>query len=261
MAINLLAKADQLLAILAERGESTVPELVELTNEPRTSIYRLLESLQDLGWVSPGSARGSYSLGMRMFELGAAAPVAQDLRQAALPILQGLNRATGDTVFLCVRDGLSAVCIERLDGAAVNTLALKLGGTLPLHVGAGPRALLSADPDGWDDYLFRAPLRQMTERTPDSVERVRVQLEADRRADIVLSQGDVTNGIGAIGARVRDHTGTVVASVSISGIEAVLLGPDRAAKETMVLDTADRISEALGWRRTSQSLPAVSGNA
>ena len=66
-----------------------------------------------------------------------------DERQAALPHMEHLHDMTGETVFLCVRRGLRAVCIERIEGSHVVSLALRLGGSLPLHAGAAPRALLA----------------------------------------------------------------------------------------------------------------------
>lgn len=49
----------------------------------------------------------------------------------------------GETVFLCASRGDEAVCIERIDGQRVNLLVLTLGGSMQLHTGAGPRALLA----------------------------------------------------------------------------------------------------------------------
>ena len=71
--------------------------------------------------------------------LGAAVIERLDERQAALPVMERIHEATGETVFLLVRRGDDAVCIERLEGLRVQSLALRLGGSLPLHVGAGPR--------------------------------------------------------------------------------------------------------------------------
>jgi len=68
-----------------------------------------------------------------------------DERQAALPLMERIHERTGETVFLCVRRGDEAVCIERLDGLRVQSLALRLRDSLPLHLrGATPTAGVGA---------------------------------------------------------------------------------------------------------------------
>ena len=85
-----------------------------------------------------------------------------DIRRASLPVLKRIHEATGETTFLCVRHGTRAVCIERIDGVRVNSRVLRLGRSLPLHVGAAPRALLAfEDREGWDEY---ATIASLTER-------------------------------------------------------------------------------------------------
>ena len=123
------------------RGDAR--QLAELLGEPRTTVYRLLGSLEALDLVEPGAQPGTYRLGWKLMRLGAAVIERLDERQAALPVMERIHEATGETVFLLVRRGDDAVCIERLEGLRVQSLALRLGGSLPLHVGAGPRALLA----------------------------------------------------------------------------------------------------------------------
>ena len=53
-----------------------------------------------------------------------------DERQAALPVMRRIHEETEETVYLCVRRGREAVCIERLDGLWVQSMALRLGGSL-----------------------------------------------------------------------------------------------------------------------------------
>src|SRR4051794_1216748 len=122
-AIQVVTKAALLLDCL-ERAEDpadlSVAELAELMGEPRTSVYRLISTLDELGWIEPGSRRGTYRLGLKLFRLGGAVMRRFDVRQAALPTMEGIHEKTGETVYLCVRRGLEAVCIERIAGKRVE---------------------------------------------------------------------------------------------------------------------------------------------
>jgi DNA-binding IclR family transcriptional regulator len=246
--VNVLEKAGRLLDVLALHGEISIAALVEELDEPRTTVYRLLESMTELGWVEQGSQRAHYRLGLKLFRLGSAVAARFDERQAALPVMEHLHEQTGDTVFLCIRRGFEAVCIERIEGARVQTLELRLGGTLPLHVGAAPRTLLAfEDQQLWDEYLYRAALTTYTDRTPNTPERVRETLAQDRAAGLAVSDEDVTIGIASIGGPIFDHAGRIRAAVSISGLAAQLLGPERKRHEQLVRDAAAQISHALGY--------------
>src|SRR5207237_1354039 len=125
--------------------------------EPRTTVYRLIRALERAEFVEPAEQPGRYRLGLKLFRLGGAVVARFDERQAALPQMEALHAATGETVFLCIRRGLEAVCIERLEGFRAVSLALTLGGVLPLHAGAAPRVLLAAEPESaWRDYYAAA---------------------------------------------------------------------------------------------------------
>ncbi len=120
-----------------------------------------------------------FRLGLRLFHLGAAVGRRLEVRRAARAALDELHHATEETVYLCIRRGDDALCVDRIDGLWVQSLTLQLGETLPLHLGAASRALLAHQPAAFiDDYLQRTPLERLTERTPAT----RAALQRELRA-------------------------------------------------------------------------------
>jgi DNA-binding IclR family transcriptional regulator len=244
--IQVLAKVGAVLSLLAERGEMPVADIATLTGEPRSSVYRILASLENLEMVEAGGRRGSFRLGLGLLRLGNAVAERFDERDAALPAMEELNGLTGETVFLCVRRGYDAVCIERLPGERVQSLALRLGGALPLHVGAAPRVLLAFEPrEVWEDYVANVDLRAMTASTPATRKALFAELEATLERGLAVSDEDVTPGIAAIGAPIFDYTGTIRAAVSMSGTKPMILD-DVATSIKQVRACAARASRALG---------------
>jgi len=237
--IRALAKAVFLLEQLAEEREATPRRLAELIDEPRTTTYRLLRSLEALDLVEPGTQPRSYRLGWKLMRLGAAVVERLDERQAALPVMERIHERVGETVFLLVRRGGNAVCIERLEGLRVQSLALRLGGSLPLHVGAGPRVLLAFEPESeWEHYAE-------SESVPhDALFR---ELAATRRRGYAISDEDVTPGIGSLGAPIFDYTGGVRAALSIGGMKSLVLGDERHEFVRLLVDGAHEISKTLGY--------------
>src|SRR6478736_8287307 len=141
--LELISKAGAVLDILEQHKEASAAELAAALGEPLSSVYRLLQSLTATGWVDRGSRRGPYRLGLSLMTIGGLVEDHLDIREASLPSLRDLAKATGVTSFLCVRRGSRAVCLERIEGYAVQSLAMQLGGSLPLYAGAAPRALLA----------------------------------------------------------------------------------------------------------------------
>jgi DNA-binding IclR family transcriptional regulator len=128
---------------LKPRGEASAAEITKRTGEPLSSVYRLLQSLTRIGWVDRGWRRGTYRLGLLLLSVGGRLEDKLDIRDCARPVLRELLAVVGVTSFLCVRRDTRAVCVERLEGHAVRSLAMQLGSSLPLYAGAAPRAILA----------------------------------------------------------------------------------------------------------------------
>jgi DNA-binding IclR family transcriptional regulator len=246
--VRSLAKAVLLLEALAEEGEATPRRLSEVLHEPRTTVYRLLTGLQALDMVESGTRAGTYRLGWRLLRLGSAVIARLDERQAALPVMERIHERTGETVFLCVRRGDDAVCIERLDGLRVQSLVLRLGGSLPLHLGAGPRVLLAWEPrEEWEAYAERVQLEPLTDKTPSTREALFEELERCLEQGYALSDEDVTTGIASLGAPVFDYTGRIRAAISVGGMRRFVLEEIRDEAVELLTTGARDISTALGY--------------
>lgn len=235
-----------MLDLLAERGELAAAEIAALTGEPRSSVYRILGSLEKLEMVEPGGRRGSFRLGLGLLRLGNVVVERFDEREAALPALHELNQVTGETVFLCVRRRYEAVCIERLAGERVESLALRLGGALPLHAGAAPRTLLAFEPESvWEEYVAHGALDPLTPSTPSNAKDLFAALEKIRRDGVAVSDEDVTPGIAAVGAPIFDYKGAIRGAVSMSGTKPMILD-DADRSIALVRACAQQASRALG---------------
>lgn len=246
--VQVLGKVALILDALAEEQEVSAGRLADLIGEPRSTVYRLLSSLQTLDMVEPGSRRGTYRLGLKLLRLGSAVVARFDERQAALPVMERVHEETEETVFLCIRRGYEAVCIERIDGRWVQSMALRLGGSLPLHVGAAPRALLAFESrDFWEEYLGRGRLEPFTQSTPVSRTELLGALEAVRESGASISDGDVVIGMASVGAPIFDHNGKVCAALSMSGPQPAILGENAENSCALVAGAAGDISRALGY--------------
>jgi DNA-binding IclR family transcriptional regulator len=260
-ALAVIAKASALLNGLAEQRIASSTRLAELMDEPLSSVYRMVGTLVEMGWVEQIDRRGAYRVGGEFVSLSGAVTGRLDVRRAAVPVLQDIHAATGETAFLCIRRGSRAVCIERIDGVRVNSQVLRLGESLPLHMGAAPRALLAFESRAaWEEYASAAAHDERWRRAPSRSE-LYADLESIQALGHVRSDGDVTGGIAAIGAPIFDHRGDVVASLSVSGLREGVLDESRHPSVTeRVLDGARILSAHLGHRPNEVGAkPAAAG--
>lgn len=246
--LELFRKANGVLSLLEGGGEWSAQEIADATKEPVSSTYRMLTSLKEIGLVENSLGRGRYRLGLYAMSLGAVCDDRLSLRDSATPWLEWLQSGTTGTTFLMLRRGFNAVCIDRVVGKGVRSLALRLGGSLPLYAGAGPRALLAF----LADAERRAVLDHFEEQSQDDpnvptrrqLERTIEEIQA---AGVSISDEDVTPGIAAVGAPVFNHRGELEAAISVSTVRVRLL-QDRARTVDLVLEAADAVSRALGYR-------------
>lgn len=239
--MNIITKAVAVLDALQDRGELTVAEIAESLAEPTSSVYRLLANLDRLAWIERGSRRGSFRLGIELVRLGDSLERQLDIRRIALPELELLNAQTGQTAFLCVNRNDMAACIERIEGQEVQIQRLRIGDSLPLHVGAAPRALLS--------FQTPAQIAAYAERRVPAEDRAAVIADAAaiRTAGVSIATEEGVRGIASVGAPIFDQRGEVIAALSISGLRRAVLDGGYDPVE-VVTSAASRVSALLGYR-------------
>ncbi|MEJ2866461.1 IclR family transcriptional regulator [Actinomycetospora sp. OC33-EN08] len=245
--VRVLVKAMAVLDLLAESSEQmTLGDIAARLELNKSTCYRILSTLATEDFVERPSP-GSYRLGVGAFRIGAAMARRMGVRERALPAMQDLYRATGETVFLLVPHGDEAVCVERLDGRYAATHTLRVGGVLPLHLGAGPRLLLASLPDEQREAYFAGGFARRV--VPGLREDgLRAQIERIREDGYSFSEDDVETGVSALSAPVRDHTGSVVAALSLSGLSAHLPPTEREEQVNALFGAAGAASRALGHR-------------
>lgn len=203
-----------------ERPELSFTEISSGIGLTKSTTHRLLGALRHEEMIEFDPASRRYRLGLRVFRLGSVVSKTMELATRSDPLLEALAEKTGETAYVVVPDGDEALCIRRFDARTeVRILFLEVGKRQAFNCGAAPRVLLAHFPAQRWDEVVAGHVRAMTEHSLVS----RAALERDRREirerGYAVSREDVTPHACAVGAPVRDHTGHVVAAVSLSGIE------------------------------------------
>lgn len=230
----------------AEHGLSA-SAVAKLSHLPPSTVHRFLLNLESTGFLSSDSA-GIYHLGIACITLGHAARGKLDVRRVSLPHLQELNRQTRETVHLTLRNALSAVYVEKLDSLEPLRIHSRIGASVPLHCTAVGKILLAYLPAAEQlSILNELELRRFTENTVGNLQELQTQLLRVRRDGYACDLEEHESHIRCVAAPIWDHTGTVNASLSITG-PAVRMAATRIKQIALLITEAGKnISLKLGY--------------
>lgn len=244
-AIQVLDRAMALVNLLASApGPMALSRLATDAGLHAASAHRILGALVAHGLVEKTGA-GEYDLGVRWLEVGNRLRARLNIRQVAMPQMQALAAATGETVNLIVRRGDEAVYVERVSGGQTMIQVVQVvGAHAPLHVTAVGKLFLVEDgPHKVREYARRTGLPGFTPTSLTSLSALEKELDHVRRHGVAFDNEEIEQGLRCIAAPVRDDAGELVAGLSVSA-PAERHKPDWAA---IVRDTADEISAAIGY--------------
>jgi DNA-binding IclR family transcriptional regulator len=252
--VLVIDKAVRLLDEFRSADSLTLAGLSERLGMSKSTVHRLLSSLEQVGFIAKERQPGRYRLGLKLFELGSLVQSRLELRRIAHPYVTELVQQTDETAFIIIRDGISGVCIERIDGSHVQSLILRVGGSLPLYAGGGTRCVLAySPPEVLDAVLSAGPRKAFTPYTITSEDALRADTERTLRQGYTLSYQDVTIGVAALGAPVFDHRNMVVGALSLSGITPRWTESHMAEVLAAVREAARQISLKMGWQPPDNS--------
>lgn len=203
-----------LLHFTEERPRATAEELARAIGVPKSTAYRHLALLRELGLVDEGT-RGVYHVTARAADLARAADAAGGLIVRARPFLRRLMEETGETAVLIRLLGDAAVTVDQVETTQAVRLAYSPGRTMPLTAGAPAKLLLASLPAS----TRSAYLDRMAKADP-AFAAVRTKREAElatiRKQGWAESWGEVDPGLWGCAAPIVER-GRVVASLSSAG--------------------------------------------
>lgn len=249
-AISLLREA----AEKAPGGSWRLSELAARCGIDRTTAHRILKCLvaERLIMRSPDGQR--YRLGPLAFELGLAAQPIIDLRSLCSDALTRLADRCGDTVFLIVRSGLDAVCMDRREGHyPIKALTVEIGTRRPLCASAGGLAMLMLLPKEVRRRVIVENARRLATTTRLGVRTLTTMLDESMAVGYGLSHDRIIPGVVAIGVPIRDFRHEPLAALSVTAISERLGTTRRPEIVALLRAEAAAIERALQKHDTRQT--------
>ena len=230
----------------AERRAITAPEMARELGIPRTTVFRIAQTLEHLNLLARDDGGTAYRLGAGLLGLGFEYVASLDVTEIGRAELEGLREATGCSVHMVVRDGTDVVVVMKVAGRSAFSGSLNVGTRLPAHATVLGRMLLVDLSDLEIQQLYGgAKLARFSDQTPRTISDLTRLLAQDRARGYAVSNAFFESGISSVAAPVRDHTGRAVAAINVT-----VAGGDEIGTDVInaVRTAADRISRALHYR-------------
>lgn len=235
-----------LRAFSGGRTRLTLAEVASAAGLSRAATRRFLLTYRDLGYVAVEDGR--FSLRPRVLEIGVAYLGGLSLREIALPHLEQLCEAVGETTSLALLDGMEIVYIARIPTRRILPGVVTVGTRFPAYATSLGRALLAGlDDTSLEDYYTKVELRGYTDRTVRSVDDLRRAVEAVRSQGWAIVDQELEVGLISVAAPIHDAAGVTIAAMNISAHATRHSFAD--AKRNLVpavRKTADAIDTAVG---------------
>jgi len=248
-------RALSLLETLARTGPVPLAVLADAAGCGRTAAFELLSTMQTRNFVIQDESHGFWRLGARWAVLGSAASEQGALAATAMPYLAALGNATGENVYMRVREGMESetIAIYQTDpGLRVYT---EVGKKMPLHAGSG-RLLLAHAPEAVQTQVLAQRLQRYTPSTRTDPSWIAADLHRIRTRGFLITDSEVVAGTVSVCAPVRDASGQVVAAILIGAPSLRMRPPRPRALMPAVVEAARKLSHALGSISEQPAEPA-----
>jgi DNA-binding IclR family transcriptional regulator len=224
------------------------PELARRLDLPRSTVFRLLSTLEAAGYVERVGDGHSYQLGLGVLRLGFEYLASLELTQLGAPILQQFTEETGYSSNLVVRDGRSIVYVAKVAPSSPFRSSVSVGTRLPAHATVLGRVLMRDISLAELSALYpETQLQRFSARTPASVEELYRQIQDDRRHNYVMAEAYFESHISTIAAPVRDISSRVVAAIGTTVPSDQIREQDKQGLIDKVCDAAMHLSHLLNY--------------
>ena len=228
----------------------SLSEIARRVGLPPSTTHRIVATLREEGILEQNGAGELYRLGLKMFELGSVVLATMELHREAAPFVEELARETGEAVHMGVFNGTEVVSIEKMDSAYGLTPVITIGKGAPAYCTGVGKALLAYQPDTVIERICTMGLPRHTPTTITDSATLREELAKVRTLGYAVDDAELHPDVRCVAAPVRDHTGRVVASLSVSGLATRITKEATPALADKVRLVAAKLSARLGYNPT-----------
>lgn len=216
---GLVSKALNLIDLIAAApGEHRAQSLADELGLPRSTVYRIINTLQQRGLVRVAAAGQGYFPGFRFLEYAQAVWPIPDLPMLAMTEIRWLHELSGETVYFAAPGGANMIIIQKIVSLYPISTGAPLGSLRPLYCsGMGKAHLAALAPAEREALIGRMSFKPVTERTITDPAQLRSQLDVFRLRGYAIDDEEFMEGVRCVSAAVPGEGDTSLGAFTISG--------------------------------------------
>jgi IclR family acetate operon transcriptional repressor len=246
---------DILLCFSPEKPALSLTQIAEQVGMHKSTIHRLLATLEAKRFVTRDKTTGMYQLGFRFLELASIMLQEIDINRWAQPYLRHLAQLSGETVDLAVLDGDHVVYLQVVESPQRVKFAAAVGEQLPVHCTATGKAFLAYLPEYQVDAILAKGMVKYTDHTLISQVDLYQDLNETRQRGFAISTEEFEKDINAVAAPVLDANGCPMAVIAIVGPSFRLSHDCMMMMGRAILETTSTIAREVGLAALPVILP------
>ncbi len=246
--VKVLEKAVKILNLYSYSDTSfTLDQIARKTGLSKTTSFRILKTLEKHGIFKYNLLGESYTLGLKLMELGGIVYSSLSIRTVSSPYLDALSHGLKATILLGIIRDDHLMYVDKRESESIIRVSSYIGLKRPPYYGMLGMTLVAYMPDAEKKRLLELyPPGKITEKTVTDVKELIKRFDQVKKRGYYIEREEVIDGVMGIGVPIRDFTGNVVAALGASMPEFQVNEKmiQRAIRELVAASTA--ISKELG---------------
>ena len=238
---------DILQVFTFEEPRLTLAEVCADIGLPKTTVYRILTTLEQQGFLVVDSTTGKYQLGYEMIKLGAIAQETNNLNSVAKDEMAAVCSYTQQTCNIYIREGYERLCIAQIAGSQYVRRHSYLGARHPLYCGAGKLLLAYTSDEFQEEYFKHVVLERFTEKTTTDKDELKKDLLKIRKEGYSVTLGERDEATAMVAMPLFDYTNKCVAAITISGPVYYFTDENIEKYIACLRQASEKISQRLGY--------------
>jgi DNA-binding IclR family transcriptional regulator len=248
---------DVLLCFSNQTPELTMTQIAERVGVHKSTVHRLLATLEHKRFIQRNPDTGMYRLGIRLLQMAYLTLEQNDLRRLAVPFMHRLCDLYEENIDLTVLDDTDVVFINILEGPQRVKLAAAIGQRLPAFATASGKAILAYMPEKTVRQILTRGMPQLTSYTLNSPEALLEDLKKVRELGYAISEQELEEQIHALAAPIFNHENHPIASIAVAGPAYRLTRQRMIEIGTNLVATAQEISREIKMAAIPLANPSV----
>lgn len=243
---------DRALTILEELSDYEdglgITEISRNINLHKTTVFRLMGTLIEKGYVEQDAETNKYKITLKLFELGSKKLEKMDILTIARPHLKRLVRETSEVVHLVILDGTDIVYIDKVESESTIRMHSRIGKRAPAYCTAVGKAMLAHHSDNDVERIWKnSRILKYTENTITNFDEFKEELRIIKERGYSIDNEENELGVRCVGAPIFNHKREVNFAISVSG--PIMRITDDKVEEIAqkVMECSSNISKELGY--------------